>query len=550
MVIVALLVALDGRAEATTVVITPDQPIEAAVEHSPPGTIFLVRRGTYRLQQVEPKDGDSFTGEPGTVLSGAKLLTRFRKSGRIWIASDPSAQGQGGGYCAPTRPACTYSENLFVDDRPLRHAASREEVGPGSYYFDYAAHEVLLGTDPAGKKIELGIARVAFFGPAQGVTIKGLTIEKYAIPAQMGAIGDQAGVVKWTIENNVIRWNHGAGVRANSGTRVIGNEIYGNGQLGLSASGDDVLIEGNEIADNNYAGFDPGWEAGGAKFSGTTSLMVRNNFSHGNFGPGLWTDINNYRTTYEYNTVTDNAWEGIQHEISYDALIHGNIVNGNGNVRDNWVWGAQILIQNSRNVDVSDNYVELETRGDGIAIVSQNRGAGSRGKWEAVDNRVHDNHIIIGPNFQREGSDAGVTGVAGDYDVAALLQTNAFDHDHYYVPDPNGAWWRWAQQTDWRGLRGQGQEAHGTMQSDSHPPAPPRPSLSLSASPAPVIGHPFAITWSARLATTCQAFGGWTGVKPLAGSLTLVPHAPATYGIVCHGVGGEATKTISVEAGL
>jgi len=406
-----------------------------------------------------------------------------------------------------------------------------------------------LGDDPAGKKVEIGVARAAFSGPAQGVAITGLTIEKYAIPAQMGAIGDQAGVVKWTIENNVVRWNHGAAIRANSGTRVIDNKLYGNGQLGISASGDDVLIEGNEIASNNYAGFAPGWEAGGSKFSRTTNLIVRNNYSHDNKGPGLWTDIDNYRTTYEYNTVVDNDWEGIEHEISYDALIHDNVVKGNGRTRDNWVWGAQILIQNSSHVDVHDNYVELATHGDGIAIISQDRGGGSRGKWEAVGTHVHDNRIVIGQSFLPDGFDAGVSGVAGDYDVKRLLTENAFDRNEYYVPDLNGAWWRWTRQTDWKGFRAEGEEGRGAVHSSRRPPAPPKPQIALSASPSPVVGRPFVIKWSALLATTCQAIGGWNGAKGLSGEMTLLPTATTSYGITCRGYGGDDRKMISVEAG-
>jgi hypothetical protein len=536
-------------AEAATVVITPAGNIASAVKRNPPGTTFLIKPGTYRLEQIMPKDGDKFVGEPGAVLTGAKLLTHFKKSGRIWIATDDTPQGQAGGYCDTDSPACGDSENLFIDDRPLRHAGSKQQVGAGSYFFDYTSHQILLGDDPAGKKVEIGVARAAFSGPAQGVIITGLTIEKYAIPAQMGAIGDQAGVVKWTIENNVVRWNHGAAVRANSGTRVISNKLYGNGQLGISASGDDVLIEGNEIASNNYAGFAAGWEAGGSKFSRTTDLVVRNNYSHDNKGPGLWTDIDNYRTTYEYNTVVDNDWEGIEHEISYGALVHDNIVKGNGRTRDNWVWGAQILVQNSSHVDVHDNYVELETRGDGIAIISQDRGSGSRGRWEAVDNHVHDNIIVIGQSFRPDGFDAGVSGVAGDYDVKRLLSENAFDRNAYYVPDLNGAWWRWTRQTDWKGFRAEGEEGQGAVHSSHRPPSPPKPQIVLSTSGRPVVGRPFVIKWSALLATTCEASGGWSGAKGLAGEMTLLATAATSYGITCRGYGGVDRKTIAVEAG-
>ena len=146
------------------------------------------------------------------------------------------------------------------------------------------------------------------------VEVSGLVLEKFATPAQEGVISAYGS--GWTITNNEIRLNHGCGVWSGSDSLVSNNFIHHNGQLGLCGQGKDILIEGNEIAFNNTAGFDSRWEAGGAKWVNTESLVVRNNYSHDNLGPGLWTDSNNIRTTYEGNVVEDNADEGIFHEIS------------------------------------------------------------------------------------------------------------------------------------------------------------------------------------------------------------------------------------------
>jgi hypothetical protein len=43
-----------------------------------------------------------------------------------------------------------------------------------------------------------------------------------------------------------------------------------------------VLVDQNEIAYNNTAGFNSGWEAGGTKFVMTHNLVVRGNWSHHN----------------------------------------------------------------------------------------------------------------------------------------------------------------------------------------------------------------------------------------------------------------------------
>ncbi len=47
--------------------------------------------------------------------------------------------------------------------------------------------------------MEISVTRRAFAGPAEKVTIENLIIEKYAIPPQMGAIGDQFPSPGWMV---------------------------------------------------------------------------------------------------------------------------------------------------------------------------------------------------------------------------------------------------------------------------------------------------------------------------------------------------------------
>src|SRR5690606_3674612 len=120
-------------------------------------------------------------------------------------------------------------------------------------------------------------------------------------------------------------------------------------QLGIGGIGDDVLVEDNEIAFNNYeAEYSWGWEAGGTKFVRTNRLIVRNNHVHSNHGPGLWTDIENDRVLIEGNLVEDNVGPGIFHEISYRAVIRDNEVYRNGvGLPNSYSGAAGILISAS-----------------------------------------------------------------------------------------------------------------------------------------------------------------------------------------------------------
>jgi parallel beta helix pectate lyase-like protein len=244
----------------TQISVSPADNIQVAVDLNPPGTTFIVSTGTYRLQSVKPKDGDTFVGMPGAVLSGAQVLTQFSREGALWVASNQTQQGQLNGYCDAQHARCMYPEDLYFDNNPLVHVGDISLVGPGTWFFDYPNHKIYFADDPTGHDVETSVARSAFWGPANAVTIEGLTIEKYAIPAQFGAIGDQYPGPNWLVMDNEVRWNHGAGIYLSDGSQALNNRVHHNGQKGIGGSGQNLVIQGNEIAFNNWAGFDAGWE--------------------------------------------------------------------------------------------------------------------------------------------------------------------------------------------------------------------------------------------------------------------------------------------------
>jgi parallel beta-helix repeat protein len=53
----------------------PGEDIGAAVDANPTGTTFILKAGTHRRQSIWPKDGNTFIGEPGTVLDGENGTT-------------------------------------------------------------------------------------------------------------------------------------------------------------------------------------------------------------------------------------------------------------------------------------------------------------------------------------------------------------------------------------------------------------------------------------------------------------------------------------------
>ncbi|HEY7611664.1 MAG TPA: right-handed parallel beta-helix repeat-containing protein [Gemmatimonadales bacterium] len=384
----------------------PGDDLQAKLDSLPPGATLVLSAGYYRMQFLQPKASQILQGEPGAILSGARELTGWQREGAVWVVGNQIQGGtEGPGECLDDHPYCRYPEDLFVDDSIQTVVGSVAEVAPGRWFFDYDADRIYLGTDPSGRRVETSVTARGIGGTAPGVQVRGLIIEKFASPGQGSAI--HAGGDGWTVADNVIRWNHGTGLRGGKRGFFLRNHILANGQMGIGGSVQDgLVVEDNEIAWNNTARYDDGWESGGTKFTSTDGLTVRNNWVHHNFGPGLWTDIDNVNVLIEGNTIEDNGAYGIQHEISYAAVIRNNIVRRNGGSAgygrcDGTSSCAGIAVHNSRDVEIVGN--ALTDNFNGIVLLEDDRGSGVLGPWQTRNVWVHDNVV----SQSRSGSIAG-----------------------------------------------------------------------------------------------------------------------------------------------
>lgn len=392
------------------------------VNQAPTGSTFWFAAGTHREVTIQPKDGDVFIGAPGAVLNGSELVTSFTKSGSAWVIGGQTQEGVRNltDHAAPGAQRGGYPETVFFDDKPLKPVDALSKLTAGSFYFDYAADKIYLGSDPTGHKVETGQSAAAFNGTANNVTISNLTVEKYNTPAQFSAIDGGSGQ-GWTIQNNEIRLIYGVGANVGTNGKIIGNYVHDNGEMGLDGGGANIVVQGNELARNgSWSGIDMSWEGGGSKFTETTNLLVKDNYSHDNAGNGLWTDINNYKATYDGNLVVHNALGGISHEISYDAVIKNNVLIGNGynsiggGTPGNpaWLWGGQIQVHNSPNVEVFGNYVDSTNAGNGISLIEEDRGSGNRGAYLIRNENIHDNVIVNGAGNGLNGGESNINNAA------------------------------------------------------------------------------------------------------------------------------------------
>jgi hypothetical protein len=426
------------------VVLKPGDSIQAQVDRNPPGTSFLLKSGLYRMQSIEPKSGDTFSGEKGAVLNGAVVVTPFHKEGPLWVASVQVQQIRSVGECGPHSPACNLPEDLFVDNVLVPRAMNVEGAGKGHWYLDYGQSKLYVGDNPDGHEVEMSLARTAFSGDVSNVTIRGLTIEKYASPTGAGAVHGsefQRGgkkSVNWIVQDNEIRWNHDVGVWLGHGMHLLHNNLHHNGHMGAGGSGRNILVENNEIAYNNYAGYDYHWGAGGAKFVLCANLEVRNNYAHHNEGPGLWSDIDNDNVVYEKNRTSSNKVAGIFFEISFGAVIHDNIIDNDGENPGGPRNGAGILVNTSSDADIYGN--QITNCATGILAIQTDRGVSDWTKRTYVlkNLNVHDNVIT-----QKSGIAAGIDASPGFMPAAFTDWNNRFQNNTYRFAELTGMHFEW-----------------------------------------------------------------------------------------------------------
>jgi len=289
-----------------------------------------------------------------------------------------------------------------------------------------------------------------------GVTIRGLIVEHYVPLPRRAAIMAENGP-KWVVAANELRYNGETGILVGAGWQFRNNYVHHNAVSGVQGAGGGALIEANTVSYNNTSGANPSTStgyAGGMKFFGATDLTIRNNTVIHNTGVGVWCDGGCYRVLYEGNTVSDNTHRGIDHEISYDAVIRDNVCERNGSVTiAGWPSAGGIVIFNSQNVEVVGNTVR--DNGDGITGLETPSGSGSRGPYVVANLYVHDNTIAM---------PSGHTGLAqyqaGD---SIFTRNNRFENNTYFLTGgstPFAFANNWRTEGEWRAF---GQDTTGTF---------------------------------------------------------------------------------------
>jgi len=256
----------------------------------------------------------------------------------------------------------------------------------------------------------------AFSGGASGVTLDSITVQDYAPDRQGAAIQPDSHASGWVVRNVSALHNGWAGLLVADGMHVLGGHYNDNDQIGIGGNGatgilldgldgDPISFDGPELARNHTLRAPCDFEGGGMKWD-LGQVTIRNAYVHDNDCKGLWADINAHDVLIENNLVEDNFAEGIVYEISQNAVIRNNQVNGNGRRRAGWYGDSGIMVAASFDVEVYGN--RLSGNVNGITGTQQDRPDSTPPAHLLDGFHVHDNLICD------SGGGGHPTGVAAD----------------------------------------------------------------------------------------------------------------------------------------
>lgn len=383
-------VAPDGTSQAGGTTLAEPTSLESAFERVVTGDVIVLRGGTYRTGGLRLNQGITMQphGDERPVLKGTRVATEWQQvSGNAWRTSwktlfpaKPLGWWRREREGAKTPLHRFNNDMVFVDGEPLRSAGWEGELDAKSFYVDYDAGHVYIGTDPKGRVVEITafdsafvrVSREAHGKPSdrKGPTIRGITFTQYAYraidvegkkpatlvseeptddpigPQEPGTYGKE--VVGTTLENVTISHTSRVAGYFRGDKLTIRNSLFSDtsteGVYVIASA--DVLLERNIFRRNNVEKLTGYYPAAVKIFNQSYRVTCRDNLVVDNpDSNGIWYDVGNVDGVFVDNWV-ENAKDGFFFEISKGALCAGNVFVGCDK-------GVRVL--NSRDVRVYHN---------------------------------------------------------------------------------------------------------------------------------------------------------------------------------------------------
>lgn len=402
-------VAPDGKADATGTSLQEPTSIEAAISRVVTGDAIVLRGGTYRSGGLQLNQGITIQPylDEVPVLKGTKVATEWQSLGNnIWrtpwatlFPAQPMGWWRSDSEGTKTPLHRFNNDMVFIDGEALQSAGWAGEVNARSFYVDYDKGHVYIGTNPAGRLVEITAHDIALHRPSRpvhgkasdrkGPTLRGITFTQYAYRAidiegkkpstlvSEEPTDDPVGpspesqhgkeVVGTLLENVTISHCSRVAGYFRGDRLVIRNSLISDTSTeGIYVIGSsDVLLERNLIRRNNVERLTGYYPAAVKIFNQSHRVTVRDNLvieqPHSN---GVWWDVGNHDGVFVNNHV-EGSMAGLFFEISKGVTVAGNVfVNNQQGIRVLNSAGAKVHHNTFVNSPVLIDRNERSAQGD------------------------------------------------------------------------------------------------------------------------------------------------------------------------------------------
>jgi parallel beta-helix repeat protein len=330
------------------------------VSARPAGTVFWLRAGTYRGQQIKPKDGMKFIAEPGVVFDGGGASHAFRGP-----AANVEIRGiKMTNYSPPVQLGVVFASEgrnwLIVDNEVSYNRSVGIQIGSGSRAIGNNIHHngqfgltargsgaVVDGNTIANNNTDNHDSKWAA-GGTKFLRCSNLTVRNNYVHSNNGpGLWSDIECRNINVSGNRVENNRGPGIRVEItyGAVVRNNRLKSNGLswgAGLSiANSSDVEVSGNTLNNDNLLAVQGNRGSGSHGVHEVRNLWVHDNTLSWSRGwTGLQTTVsdNSFYTT-KNNRFDRNTYGNLgaskpfhwfnQQRTAQDWVAQGNDVNGN-----------------------------------------------------------------------------------------------------------------------------------------------------------------------------------------------------------------------------
>jgi hypothetical protein len=351
-------VAPDGKADAKGTSLEQPTSLEKAIAEAATGDAIILRGGTYRTGGLMFNQGITIQpyADENPVLKGTEVATEWkaqrnglwRTSWKKFFPAQP-ADWWGRDWHGKETPLYLFNNDMvFLDGKLLNAVGGEEAVKEDSYYIDYVAGNVYIGTNPENHVVEITTQDSAIVRTIRdvhgkqndrvGPVIRGITFTQYAYRAlevegtEPGAYMDPSKfgkeVVGTVLDNLTISFCSRVAGYFRGDRLVIKNCLIADcGTEGLYViDSADVLLEKNIVTRTNSAEKIQGYYASAVKiFNQSYRVVVRDNLVIDNpYANGVWYDVGNVDGLFINNWV-EKTFDGFFFEISKGAICANNV---------------------------------------------------------------------------------------------------------------------------------------------------------------------------------------------------------------------------------